>query len=66
MLQKAIGIRYHQLLAEAVDGDAVATSIGLGCDYFCTRDEAKSAGAKSVLSKANLSWLQSDYGFKTK
>lgn len=52
-------------IAEAVDGDAVATSIGLGCDYFCTRDEAKGAGAKSVLSKANLGWLQSDYGFKT-
>ena len=52
-------------IAEMVDGDAVATSIGLGCDYFCTRDEAKGAGSKSVLSSSNLSWLKSDYGFET-
>lgn len=52
-------------IAEMVDGDAVATSIGLGCDYFCTRDEAKGAGTKSVFSPANQSWLQADYGFKT-
>lgn len=53
-------------IAEAVDGDAVATSIGLGCDYFCTRDEAKGAGATSVFSKTNLSWLESQYGFIVK
>ena len=53
-------------IAEAVDGDAVTTSIGLGCDYFCTRDEAKGAGATSVFSKTNLSWLESQYGFIVK
>ena len=53
-------------IAETVDGDAVATSIGLGCDYFCTRDEAKGAGATSVFGKANLAWLNSDYGFVVK
>lgn len=53
-------------IAETVDGDAVATSIGLGCDYFCTRDEAKGAGASSVFGKANLAWLNSDYGFVVK
>lgn len=53
-------------IAEAVDGDAVATSIGLGCDYFCTRDEAKGAGVTSVFSKTNLSWLRSQYGFIVK
>lgn len=53
-------------VAEAVDGDAVATSIGLGCEYFCTRDEAKGAGSKSVLSAANVSWLHADYGFEVK
>lgn len=50
-------------IAEGVDGDAVATSIGLGCDYFCTRDEAKGAGVTSVFSNANLAWLKADYGF---
>ena len=53
-------------IAETVDGDAVATSIGLGCDYFCTRDEAKGAGEASVFSKTNLSWLNTDYGFVVK
>lgn len=53
-------------IAETVDGDAVATSIGLGCDFFCTRDEAKGAGATSVFGKANLAWLNADYGFVVK
>lgn len=51
--------------AEWADGDSVAISIALGCDYFCTRDQAKGAGSKSVLSATNLAWLNAAYGFKT-
>lgn len=51
--------------AEWADGDSVAISVGLGLDYFCTLDQAKGAGKKSVLSQANLSWLNTEYGFKT-
>lgn len=51
--------------AEWADGDLVAISISLGCDYFCTRDQAKGAGNNSVLSKVNLAWLKADYVFKT-
>lgn len=51
--------------AEWADGDSVAISIALGCDYFCTRDQAKGAGSKSVLSATNLAWLNAGYGFKT-
>ncbi len=51
--------------AEWADGDSVAICIALGCDYFCTRDQAKGAGNKSVLSTTNLAWLNTDYGFKT-
>lgn len=51
--------------AEWADGDSVAISIALGCDYFCTRDQAKGAGSKSVLSQQNLAWLNTDYGFQT-
>jgi len=50
--------------AEWADGDSVAISIALGCDYFCTRDQAKGAGNKSVLSQENLAWLKADYGFQ--
>ena len=35
-------------IAEWADGDSVAISIALGCDYFCTRDEAHGAGQTSV------------------
>jgi len=51
--------------AEWADGDSVAISIALGCDYFCTRDQAKGAGNKSVLSQKNLEWLNAAYGFQT-
>ncbi len=51
-------------MAEWADGDSVAISVALGCDYLCTRDEAKGAGTKSVLSNQNLEWLNSNYGFK--
>ncbi|MBC8213034.1 MAG: hypothetical protein H8E71_00105 [Candidatus Marinimicrobia bacterium] len=52
-------------VAEWADGDSVAISIALGCNYFCTRDLAKGAGNKSVLSHDNLTWLNNDYGFET-
>jgi len=51
--------------AEWADGDSVAIAIALSCEYFCTRDQAKGAGSKSVLSETNLNWLKRDYDFKT-
>lgn len=51
--------------AEWADGDSVAISIALGCDYFCTRDQGKVAGSKSVLSQTNLTWLKYEYEFET-
>jgi hypothetical protein len=50
--------------AEWADGDSVATSIALGCDFFCTRDNANGAGSKSVLSTNNKEMLNAEYGFK--
>jgi hypothetical protein len=50
--------------AEWADGDSVAICIALGCDYFCTRDLAKGAGSKSVLSADNLKWLKKGYGLR--
>lgn len=50
--------------AEWADGDSVSVCIGLRCDYFCTRDQAKSAGEKSVFSSNNLEWLERDYNLK--
>ena len=50
-------------VAEWADGDSVACHIGVGGDYFCTRDLAKKAGEGSVLAQNNLEWLKSDFGF---
>ena len=50
-------------VAEWADGDSVACHIALGGDFFCTRDSAKAAGNKSVLSEENLKWLSERYGF---
>ncbi|MFH1049436.1 MAG: hypothetical protein V1779_00740 [bacterium] len=55
--------RIADAVAEWADGDSVAVSIALGCDYFCTSDIAKKAGSASVLSSVNLKWLHNDYGF---
>ena len=51
--------------AEWADGDSVAMSIAIRCNYFCTRDQARGAGNKSVLSPTNLKWLKEDYNFET-
>lgn len=51
--------------AEWADGDSVSISIALGCNFFCTRDQAKGAGIKSIFSLNNLTWLKNDYGFET-
>lgn len=52
-------------VAEWADGDSVAAHIAIGGAYFCTNDEAKSAGSKSILSPTNQQILLRDYGFKT-
>jgi hypothetical protein len=53
-------------ISEWADGDSVATSIGLNCDYFCTRDSAKKAEEKSVFSSSsNLQWLKDEFDFDT-
>jgi len=50
-------------VAEWADGDSVAISIALTCDFFCTRDKAKKGGVDSVLSTPNIAWLKKDHGF---
>lgn len=67
-LKKAPQTKHKKIgkaVAEWADGDSVAICIGLECDYFCTRDQAKGAGNKSVLSCDNLEWLKRDYDFDT-
>lgn len=50
--------------AEWADGDAIAAHIAYKNQYFCTRDIARGAGQKSVLSAENRNWLEKKYGAK--
>ena len=51
-------------IAEWADGDSVASHIAIGGDYFCTNDNAISAGVKSIFSLTNLKIMELEYGFK--
>lgn len=53
-----------RLIAEWSDGDAIAAHYGYGHDVFCTRDEGKSAGVKSVLHSSNRAWLKQKFDLK--
>lgn len=47
--------------AEWADGDSIATHIGHGIKYYCTRDQGKSSGRHSILAKENRAWLENTY-----
>jgi hypothetical protein len=51
-------------IAEWADGDSVVCHIAVGGKYFCTRDNAQTAGDKSVLSQDNIEWLKKEYDFE--
>lgn len=51
-------------IGEWADGDSIATHVSYRLDYFCTRDEAKSAGSQSVFSSENRAALTKQFGVK--
>jgi hypothetical protein len=53
----------EKAIAEWSDADSVAAHIAYGNDIFCTRDQAKSAGSKSVFHASNITRLREKYGF---
>lgn len=57
-------IKIEDAFAEWADGDSIASHIAYGNDYFCTRDEGKSAGSNSIFSERNREWLREEYGVK--
>lgn len=52
-------------VAEWADGDSVASHVGIGGDFFCTMDKAKSGGPKSVFTATNLTILKNEFGLET-
>jgi len=51
-------------VGEWADGDALAAHYGYGIDFFCTNDQAGSAGTASVFSKANREKLREVFGIR--
>ena len=49
-------------VAEWADGDALAAHHGHSHDVFCTLDQGRGAGARSVLHNSRRQWLDSDFG----
>lgn len=50
--------------SEWADGDAIASCIGYGINYFCTEDCGKAAGKNSVCSPDNKAHLEKKFGIK--
>lgn len=54
----------NRAIAEWADADSIAAHIGYDMDLFCTEDQGKGAGARSVLDSNNRAWLESTFGVK--
>jgi hypothetical protein len=52
---------FARAVAEWADGDSVAAHVAYGNDIFCTEDQGKSAGGKSILDEENRRWLSLTY-----
>lgn len=51
-------------IAEWADGDSISAHYAFGNDYFCTNDQARNAGSKSVFYSDNLRLISERFGVK--
>ncbi len=56
--------RFTKAVAEWCDGDAISAHYASGNAYFCTDDQAKGAGQKSVFSPSNLVKIRDKFGIQ--
>ena len=52
---------FARAVAEWADGDSVAAHIAYTNDIFCTEDQGRSAGGKSIFDEENRRWLSHTY-----
>lgn len=52
-------------IAEWADGDSVAAHVAYNNDIFCTEDQGKSAGGRSILDDDNRQWLARTHNVKS-
>ena len=55
---------FEKAIAEWVDGESLAAHYASGNEFFCTDDNARSAGTKSVFHGANRNRLEAEFGIK--
>ena len=55
---------FAEAIAEWVDGESLAVHYAAGNDFFCTDDEARNAGTKSIFHSVNKKRLEEEYGIK--
>jgi hypothetical protein len=55
---------FSRAVAEWADGDSVAAHVAYKNDIFCTEDQGKSAGGKSILDHENRRWLSLTHDVK--
>lgn len=53
---------FASAVAEWADGDSVAAHVAYNNDLFCTEDQGKSAGRRSIFDPSNRQWLTVTYG----
>ncbi len=52
---------FARAVAEWADGDSVAAHVSYTNDVFCTEDQGRSAGGKSIFNEENRRWLSLTY-----
>lgn len=55
---------FAEAIAEWVDGDSLAAYYAAGNEFFCTDDNARNAGTKSIFHSVNKNRLEAEYGIK--
>ena len=55
---------FAEAIAEWVDGDSLAAHYAVGNEFFCTDDNARNAGTKSIFHSVNKNRLQAEYDVK--
>lgn len=55
---------FAEAIAEWVDGDSLAAHYAAGNDFFCTDDNARNAGTKSIFHSVNKKRLETEYSIK--
>ena len=46
--------QYADAVAEWADGESLSAHYAYGCDVFCTNDQSRNAGRKSIFYPSNL------------